>query len=801
MSAANTALHPSTLCAARFLLALILLGTGFGNARAQNVLEKNNSELPYQKLGPVMDNLPAGSMLKEVRIPVFDKKLRRMALLQSRFLKVRTKRDLIAENITLRYFQDDSVLIRMEMEAADFSLATGVLRARQAITLDAEKIKGQGAGGVFHLESRAGFIRGPVSTRMAGSSRQTTDQTTPEKQPDAVENPPLPVKLSELATTFTGPEDLTSSERRLIDALLESRTKSVFANRAPTRNFMTQSRQSSGRADTDLRSFSHTVEIPESRLLAQTPGRASDALSQLPPSDNEILVTAEGGMFLNPERGHISYLRNIEVTESRFTLSCGGHLKVFFPPQTLSKAIRDSKTSSEEGKGAPGKGQSNGKGKTFSELVDPYLFVMSGGVRMTLRDPSGEKPPAIATGETAVIDRRTGDIVLQGGTPQIRQGSNSLTAGSPDLYLRIYQNGDLYAEEGRWTTVGNLTSTGIEAHAGDGKKPTRESSNSPQVVVTCDGGLYLDAREGHIVYLRNVRVRHPKFRIQSDNELKIFLEKKSAELSGPSAFSDVTHVVASGRARLVQEDPGAGRPPLTATAQHAILDVENSNIILRGGRPSLSQGENSLRAGKPDLHMRLYENGSLFAEPGPWTTTGDLARLRPQEDREQAAPALITITCEGGLYFDSIKGQVVYLDEIVVQEPRFRLRCSKSMRITLTEREDPEGNRLKGPEAFSDVDKIVALGAVMITRIPEAGAPPVIANSAAATYEAASGTLALRGGRPAIRQGKSFFEAREDGLYILFYPNGSFELSRGSWEQFFDLKDKNFEKLRQKQSD
>ena len=66
MSAANTALHPGTLCAARFLLALILLGTGFGNARAQNVLEKNNSELPYQKLGPVLDNLPAGSMLLNI---------------------------------------------------------------------------------------------------------------------------------------------------------------------------------------------------------------------------------------------------------------------------------------------------------------------------------------------------------------------------------------------------------------------------------------------------------------------------------------------------------------------------------------------------------------------------------------------------------------------------------------------------------------------------------------------------------------------------------------------------------------
>ena len=143
----------------------------------------------------------------------------------------------------------------------------------------------------------------------------------------------------------------------------------------------------------------------------------------------------------------------------------------------------------------------------------------------------------------------------------------------------------------------------------------------------------------------------------------------------------------------------------------------------------------------------------------------------------------------------------MYFGEIVAEEPRFRLRCDKSMRITLSQRDGPDGRSPEGPEAFSEVDKIVALGNVMISRIPEIGAQPVVARSAAVTYEASSGTLALRGGRPAIRQGKSYFEAQEDGLYILFYPNGSFELSRGAWEQFFDLQDKKFEKLRQRADD
>ena len=786
--------------ASPLLLALVLFGTGPERAPAQKEPEGKNPELPYQKLGPIMDNLPAGSMLKEVRIPVFNKKLERMALLQSDFLKVLTKRDLRAENIALRYFQDDSVLIRMRMSSANFSLNTGILRAHKVITLRGGKIRGQGAGGIFHLESRSGFLRGPVSTLLAASDNPKGNPPASEKNEHPPENPLSPAGLSELATAFTGPEGLTGTERRKIDTLLQSRTRSVLANRAPTRNFMTQSRQSSGKADADLRSFSHTIQIPESKLLSPVSQGNPVTPPPVKATRGEVLITAEGGMFLNPERGHISYLRNIEVTESRFTLTCAGHLKVFFPPQDLSKAIRNSDTSSRDNT-LPVGGESREKEKTFSELVDPYLFVISGGVRVTLKDPSGRNPPSIATGETAVVNRRTGDIVLQGGTPTIRQGLNSLTAGSPDLYLRLYQNGDFYAEEGLWTTVGDLSALKPLGNGADTReKPGREDGKPQLVVVTSRGGLYFDAREGHIVYLKDVKVQHPQFHIQADDEIKIFLGRKpeasGGDLAGPEAFSDITHVVASGRVRLIREDPDGKRAAVIATAQHAILDVATANIMLRGGTPAISQGDNSLRGGKPDLYMRFYENGSLFAEPGPWITTGDLANLRRRKGEKKKTAELITVTCEGGFYFDSIKGEVVYLGEIVVQEPRFRLRCSDSMRITLTRREETTENRLKGPEAFSDVDKIVALGNVFITRIPGADAQPVVANSAAATYEARSGILALRGGRPGIRQGKSFFEARENGLYILFHPNGSFELSRGAWEQFFDLKDKNFEKLR-----
>ena len=795
---ANAGHNWGLMRALALLLAAFLLGTGIQYASAQGVLGAKSQELPYEKLGPMMNNLPAGSMLREVRIPIFDKRLERMALLQSSFLKVITKRDLVAENITLRYFQDDSILLRMRMKSADFSLTDGVLKAHQAVTLDTKKLEGSGTGGVFHLESRSGFIRGPAFTRFTSESLK---QPKPAAGAESLARS-SPSELSALAAAFTGPEGLTARESRIINSLLGSRTKSVIANRAPTRNFMTQSRQFTGRADTDLRSFSNTVEISEARLLGGSTSQPEPLLSGL--KHGEIMITAEGGIFLNPQRGHISYLRNIQILDPRFTVSGGGHLKVFFPPRELTEFIKESDQPPAlneidlEGGGGPVPRES------FSELVDPYLLVVSGGVRLEINDSSRINSPMVATGETVVIDRRSGDIVLQGGTPSITRGSDSLTAKDPDLYLRIYENGDIYAEEGPWTTIGNLAQdrTSPENILSPNSTVAAGGEDAESLVtISCHGGLYLDASEGEVVYLKDIQVVHSKFHVEAEDEIKIFLGKNLTKTSGIEAFSDIEHIVASGRVRLTQQDPDKGGDPVKATAEHVIVDVKGSNIILKGGTPFLGIGDNFLRAGTPELYLRIYQNGSLFAEPGPWMTTGKLSENSSAGEQAKNQKEYITITCEGGVSFDSLKGQIMYFGEIVAEEPRFRLRCDKSMRITLSAKDGTNDKSLEGPEAFSDVDKIVALGNVMISRIPEVGAQPVVARSAAVTYEAATGTLALRGGRPAIRQGKSYFAAQEDGLYILFHANGSFELSRGAWEQFFDLRDKNFEKLRQKGDD
>ena len=62
-------------------------------------------------------------------------------------------------------------------------------------------------------------------------------------------------------------------------------------------------------------------------------------------------------------------------------------------------------------------------------------------------------------------------------------------------------------------------------------------------VINCEGGMYFDADEGVLVYLKNVTVKDPRFDLSGANELKIFFEKKPANGGIPAmAMVPITNV-------------------------------------------------------------------------------------------------------------------------------------------------------------------------------------------------------------------------------------------------------------------
>lgn len=159
-------------------------------------------------------------------------------------------------------------------------------------------------------------------------------------------------------------------------------------------------------------------------------------------------------------------------------------------------------------------------------------------------------------------------------------------------------------------------------------------------VIESTGGMYFDADEGVLVYMKNVTVKDPRFSLSGANELKVFFGKKAekdtekADSAGekPKAgfggkIGDVERIVATGAVKITQ-NAGKGKEPLVASGALFSYNVKEDQIILKGGFAWFTQGATYMRAKEPNLALRISPKTGSFVTEGNWEMGGD---LQPQK--------------------------------------------------------------------------------------------------------------------------------------------------------------------------
>ena len=165
-------------------------------------------------------------------------------------------------------------------------------------------------------------------------------------------------------------------------------------------------------------------------------------------------------------------------------------------------------------------------------------------------------------------------------------------------------------------------------------KPLEVKPGPDDTLITCEGGMYFDADEGVLVYLKNVKVTDPRFNLSAGGQLKVFFdkkpenkkpgekEKKGETQAGPANFGDIKKLVAEGAVVFDQKGVG-GKDPVKASGSILTYDVPDGEIIIHGGYPWVKQGTYYARAMEPDLTLRLLNDGS-FSTQGNWQMGGNM---------------------------------------------------------------------------------------------------------------------------------------------------------------------------------
>ena len=165
----------------------------------------------------------------------------------------------------------------------------------------------------------------------------------------------------------------------------------------------------------------------------------------------------------------------------------------------------------------------------------------------------------------------------------------------------------------------------------------------------------------------------------------------------------------------------------------------------------------------------------------------------------------IKIECDGGIYFDNEEGILAYLKNIRLDESNsdFKLRCSDELKILFdnSPKEEKKNNASNGAEpqkteptpeqkdsSFSelgDLQEIIATGSVKILG-KNSDDQPFLASGNIASYNAKTGEMILKGGRPTLQQSANeYLQAGEDGQWIRIQMKDkdieSIITSQGKW--------------------
>lgn len=263
----------------------------------------------------------------------------------------------------------------------------------------------------------------------------------------------------------------------------------------------------------------------------------------------------------------------------------------------------------------------------------------------------------------------------------------------------------------------------------------------------------------------------------------------------------------------------------------AVLGVPLAASSLSAAPPEISAAEKAalqadaapdtkpvagLRAeAKASLEKDTADSAALSKEAATFLTKNELpavpadaipAPTKPL-DVQAPGPDFAVVNCDGGVYFDSEEGVLVYLKNVTVKHPKFNLSGVNEGKVFFDKKpEKPEsekpaaGKPAKDTSGFGDKiganfgepSRVVATGAVLFEETnPKEGKEPLKASGAVFTYNPKTGIALLSGGYPWVLQGTNYLRAKEANMtFRIDINSGTFVSEKGQFENGFAVPQK-----------
>ena len=395
-----------------------------------------------------MSLLPGGSVLHGVLLPRYDKDRNLVGDLKAEIMTLINSEQIQGEDVMIKFYKPDrSLRGKVKLEKAIFNQTTSQLRADEPVEITTDNLLAKGSGLIYSFQNGQGFLIGPATTclsypepttptSMRSSTNQTATILTLCFAPSlAVCLPASNVSETELSAIKTA----AASTKPILDSQTELVESALTAD-------ITTAQKASDSAHR----FAKSADIKN--ITTET--KEEGAPLEVAPSPNDTIIKCDGGMYFDAEAGVLVYLKNVTITDPRFTLTGADELKVFFAKKDPKKNTPSDKKN-EQKKEPVKKPETIGPAANFGDV---QKLIASGTVRLVQKGVAG-KDPVEASGGLLTYDVPKGEIIISQRYPWVKQGSFYARAKQPNLTLRLLNSGS-FTTQGEWEMGGNLKLNG-----------------------------------------------------------------------------------------------------------------------------------------------------------------------------------------------------------------------------------------------------------------------------------------------------------------------------------------------------
>lgn len=394
---------------------------------------------------PSISLLPVGAVLRDVMIPRYDRNRQLTSCLRSSQITLIDPDTIETRKVRLEFFGPERARRGfVDVLRATYNQKTGVLKSTEAVDIKTDRFSANGSGLHYHLRSGKGFLAGPVTTLSQGLAPQpsTSMKLSPKSTAAAV------AAAAVIATSAHAepPVRLTPEQRAVAEQASASKASEAKAAVDDARQEVTTSERKITETSNQAREF-----LAEAGVAVEPSNQPATGPLEVPASANNSRIQADDGMYFDAEKGVIVFLKNVRVSDARFDLTGAQELKIMLEPKAASAKDGKPKADQSDNADTP---KSPGLFPSGASFGDVERVIATGQVRITMKGQNGQ-PDTEASAAVFNMNVKTGEILMHGGYPWVKQGTTFARAKQPDLYLRIFKNNS-FVTEGQWDMGGAL---------------------------------------------------------------------------------------------------------------------------------------------------------------------------------------------------------------------------------------------------------------------------------------------------------------------------------------------------------